>query len=97
MLEYRALELRMLWFVDLHTKMRSPRWGLPVFAGSLLLSSSVHVPFLQAQEQGKSSSSQGQMLNYRAMPSMAGDLQIISIDHGSNPAECRADSKIRST
>lgn len=45
----------------------------------------------------KKPSSQGQMLNYHTMPSMAGDLQIISIDHGSNHTECRADSKIIST
>lgn len=57
---------------------------------SRLLSSNVHVLFSFNNKE-------------KALPlkvkclTIAGDLQIISIDHGSNRAECRADSKIRST
>lgn len=50
-----------------------------------------------SQEHGNRPSSQGQTLNYHTVPPMAGDLQIISIDHGGNHTECRADSKIIST
>lgn len=61
------------------------------------LSSSIHVPFDSLKNKQEGSLPQGQTLNYHTMPSMAGDLQIISIDHGSDHTECRADSKITST
>lgn len=83
--------------VDLHTELWSALAGLPVSCRLCILSSSVRVPYYSLKNKEKTSSSQGQMLNYRIVPSMAGDLQIITIDHGSNRAECRADSKIRST
>lgn len=91
---YRWERLALPRLVDL---LCSALVGIPVFCRPPLLSSSVRVPYYGLKNKEKSSSSQGQMLNYRTMPSMADDLQIITIDHGSNRAECRADSKIRST
>lgn len=82
--------------VDLHMEL-SALAGLPVFCRLRLLSSSVRVPYYGLKNKEKSFSSPGQTLNYPTMPSMAGDLQIITIDHSSNRVECRADSKIRST
>lgn len=49
-------------FVDLHMKVSSTRAGLPAFAGSGFCPQMFMPSFLS--EQGKSSSSQGQVLNY---------------------------------
>ncbi len=59
------------------------------------LSSSIHAPFDILKNKERALPHKVKCLTIT--PSMAGDLQIISIDHGSDHAECRADSKIIST
>lgn len=76
-------------FVDLYMKVCSTCKPFCI-CRLWLLSSNVHVLFSFENKE------KAFPLKVKCL-TMAGDLQIISIDHGSNRAECRADSKIRST